>query len=69
MMASITGALVALGILAAPVAPPAPAAEGPQCTYVYPRGFKVPKITKKKPVCKGGHIESTWRGCELRYKA
>jgi hypothetical protein len=45
------------------------AAYGPGCTSVYPRGFKVPRITNKHPVCQNGDLQSTWRGCELRYKS
>jgi hypothetical protein len=46
-------------------------ADGSRCTVAYPRGFKVAKGTKERPVnvCKDGHLQSTWGGCELRYRA
>jgi hypothetical protein len=74
-MKTITGALVALVLFATPAQAPSgnpanmPADEGPRCTVIYPRGFTVPKGTKKRPlsICTHGDLESTWRGCELRY--
>lgn len=43
--------------------------DGPQCTFIYPRGFKVAHGTKRRPlkVCTNGDLESTWRGCETRH--
>lgn len=40
-------------------------ADGPQCTPRYPRGFKLPKGTKKKPLrlCINGDLEATWGKC------
>jgi hypothetical protein len=65
-------ALVLLTILAlGACAPEAPitAADGPRCTWVYPRGFKGPeRITKKNPVCNGDLLAS-WRGCTSQFKA
>jgi hypothetical protein len=42
---------------------------GPSCTTYYPRGFTVPKGTKKKPlrVCTGGDLQSTWGKCVSRF--
>lgn len=59
-----TGALVALVSFGATAA-----LAGPACTPVYPRGFSVPKATKKKPLmlCAGGDLSSTWGGCVSRY--
>lgn len=39
-----------------------PALAGPSCTYDYPRGYHVPKGTKKKPLklCTGGDLQTTW---------
>lgn len=47
------GALVALVAFG-------PADAGPSCTYDYPRGFTVPKGTKKKPlvICTGGELQT-----------
>jgi hypothetical protein len=47
----------------------AQAADGPQCTTVYPRGFKVPKVSKASPTCSGGDLQATWRICTPRYNA
>lgn len=69
MIETIKGALAALFLFVSPTAPHLSAPVGPQCTAVYPRGYIVPKITKKHPVCDNGIFGSTWRGCELRYQA
>jgi hypothetical protein len=60
----VAGALVALVSISA-------ANAGPACTTYYPRGFTVPKGTKKKPlrVCTGGDLQSTWGKCVSRYSA
>jgi hypothetical protein len=59
-----SGALAALVFISA-------ANAGPACTEQYPRGFTVPKGTKKKPlrVCTGGDLQSTWGTCVSRYSA
>jgi hypothetical protein len=56
------GALVALVFIGT-------AEAGPSCTIEYPRGFKIPKGTKKKPLvlCTGGDLQSTWGTCVSRY--
>jgi hypothetical protein len=56
------GALVALVSISA-------ANAGPSCTIEYPRGYHVPKGTKKKPlkICTGGDLQSTWRICVSRF--
>jgi hypothetical protein len=61
----LTGALVALVSFGAANA----ALAGPACTIEYPRGFKLPKGTKKKPlrVCTGGDLQSTWGTCVSRF--
>jgi hypothetical protein len=58
----LTGALVALVSFGA-------AHAGPACTEQYPRGYHVPKGTKKKPlrVCTGGDLQSTWGACVSRF--
>jgi hypothetical protein len=58
----LAGALVALVSFGA-------AHAGPACTTYYPRGFTVPKGTKKKPlrVCTGGDLQSTWGKCVSRF--
>lgn len=40
--------------------------QGPQCTLAYPQGFEVEKDVE---VCTNGEFGSTWRMCELRYRA
>jgi uncharacterized ferredoxin-like protein len=43
--------------------------QGPQCTLVYPRGFKLQKETKKissSKTCTNGEFGSTWRACTPR---
>lgn len=64
MLMKITGALVALVLFGATAAH-----AGPSCTIQFPRGFKVAKGTKKKPlvICKNGDLQSTWGGCTSRY--
>jgi hypothetical protein len=62
----ITGALVALVFIGTAHA------SGPSCTIDYPRGFKVPKGTKKKPlkICTGGDLQTTWGAvCVSRFNA
>lgn len=46
-------------------------AHGPQCTSVYPRGFKVVKGTKKRPIilCVNGDLQTTWGACQSRWRA
>jgi hypothetical protein len=59
------GALVALVFISS-------AAAGPSCTIEYPRGFKIPKGTKKKPLvlCTGGDLQTTWGAvCVSRFNA
>lgn len=58
------GALVALVFISS-------AAAGPACTIEYPRGYHVPKGTKKKPLvlCTGGDLQSTWGTCVSRFNA
>ena len=58
-----------------PVQPPvkpapivAEAPEGPRCTIAYPRGVKPERITKRRPVCKNGDLQSIWGGCQLQYR-
>jgi hypothetical protein len=69
------GLVLSLGACAPKAIPtPTPLPEitsGPQCTVAYPKGFKVRKGTKKRPVnvCKDGDLEATWGGCVLRYRA
>jgi hypothetical protein len=55
------GALVALVFIGT-------AEAGPSCTIQYPRGYHVPKGTKKKPlrICKGD-LQATWGACVSRY--
>jgi hypothetical protein len=63
----LTGALVALVSFG-----PVVANAGPSCTIDYPRGFKVPKGTKKKPlkICTGGDLQTTWGAvCVSRFNA
>lgn len=42
---------------------------GPSCTRNHPRGYQVPKGTKKKPLvlCTGGDLQSTWGKCVSRF--
>lgn len=44
---------------------------GPACTIEHPRGYHVPKGTKKKPLvlCTGGDLQSTWGTCVSRFNA
>jgi hypothetical protein len=68
----------------APKAKPQPieASPGPQCTFIWPRGFVLPAsttvIAKKGKlkgqkfevppyICKNGDLEATWRNCTQRY--
>jgi hypothetical protein len=60
------GALVALVFISSA------ASAGPSCTIEYPRGFKIPKGTKKKPLvlCTGGDLQTTWGAiCVSRFNA
>lgn len=68
------GALVALVSIwaTAAIGAQAPLLAGTSCTYDYPRGFKVPRGTKKKPlkICTGGDLQTTWGAvCVPRYTA
>jgi hypothetical protein len=65
----LTKIVLALGLVLSLCAPAL--ADGAQCTPTYPRGFKVLKGTKKKPVrlCVGGDLETTWRKCQERRSA
>lgn len=65
----LTKIVLALGLALSLCAPAA--ADGPRCTVEYPRGFKLPKSTKRKPVviCKNGDLEAAWGRCQLRYRA
>jgi hypothetical protein len=64
----LTTTVLALGLA---LCMSAPAFAGPQCTVKYPRGFKVLKGTKKRPIrlCVGGDLETTWRNCQERRSA
>jgi hypothetical protein len=60
----LKGALVALFSFGATAA-----LAGPACTFAYPRGYQVPKATKKNPLhmCVSGVFTSTWGPCVSRY--